>query len=72
MEKIQPSVEMDKEITVTFVPVVRNPYQYEYMITVKEESDRINNRNYIRGLYCPRINVVPNQPEALYFYTDGS
>lgn len=60
LEGIQPKVQMDKEIKVTFVPVVRNPYEYDYITTVKDESDKINNRNYIPGLYCPRINVVPS------------
>lgn len=59
---------MEKEVAIRFVPVVMNPYDYDYLTDLQDEKDRSVNRNYIQGLFCPRITVVPTQPEKLYYY----
>jgi len=39
---------------------------------VEDEKDRAVNRNYIQGLYVPRINIVPSQAEKLYYYQEAN
>jgi negative regulator of sigma E activity len=64
-------VYFDKEITVSFVPLVKNPYEYDYVKEALEQDDRMQNRFYVDGLYIMRIAVVPSKREELYYYSTG-
>jgi hypothetical protein len=54
------------------VPVVKNPYEYDYLTDLEDAKDRSVNRNYIQGLYCPRITVVPIEAEKMYYYLSSN
>ena len=53
-------MQIGDQIKITFVPIVKHPYQYDYLTQVQTESERAANRNYVQGRYCLRIAVVPS------------
>ncbi len=68
---IYPKVEIGREIVMSFVPLVKHPYDFGVKMDVMDEQARKTQRYYIQGLYVFRIAVFPSQGEKLYYYQNG-